>query len=995
MSADHEIHTKAHVLADKRSGPRPSTLDPRLSAAALPFVLILLALNVVVVVAMLAYATTEYQASRNSVQAETARSLAQSGIDIAAGLISANSTNNAFVTYQRTPLTNGAYRLETKIGNVVATNNNQPWKTAVTNPAVLHSGFAGGTNGIDLNYAADAGGTAGFIAPRTNLAGWTNLSTNMFRMDWIYVYRDNNTDPTNLIGRVAYWVDDESSKLNVNYSGHIMAYGGDAQKALYGEDVGKWTSFSIRRPNLPAAGQSQQNFYGRKWPVFMELGGVAEITVDEAKAVLTRRSAPNSNNFTPFPSVLGLRIATNSVAADLHKQSSLAFTATIYSREDERTHATGRKRFDLLNVYKGAPNSVTNDFYTNIVANYPGTNSYSGFDDKYDLRAFSAAAYYQVQSPGYISGNSVESPTVGIELDAPYTRGLPRMDEFEMKAVYSRDNITNVLDVSATVELMLLNISSAGFGQGATPPPLSWAWIVRESSRFSAVLSFEPSELFGMPLGTFTNSGAPANWFQPKVGTNASGVVTTESFGPQAHSFSNALGSIAFQTKITNTNDNTLPRYTFPTNIRIDIRYDNGLTNVVYQTIPLTSFTSTNTTNNSVLIPGINQTNVVHYVSQPKGDDQYRGDPRYNVFSSYMDIVQGTTNSNLKSSIGSLNTNIVNPLHIPTPTAANWRIDVNSSLTNSPDLISTSMFFGADRGIPMFVGNKSGGFGPSLAGLGWIGEVPITTRSAPRLAWSTPRLWGDGRARINNTDYPPDWLLLDCFHIAVYPEGPQFPGSSDQVFSSYGKININTAKHFFQAFQPPFPSTNKTDTIFDSIFLGTQTRDFDSDNVNGTINWATGIEADMTKSGDRRTNFTGRVTNMVSTRNSIDNPYTTHFEFLADLAATNLAGNPSWWMAPTNGAGSIYAATNTTDRRIEGIVRSLVQKLTTRGNQFTIFSLGQALQVSPSGQTNIVGEAYLQAVYERAPQYDETTGAITNSPTGAPPMRQLFLRELR
>lgn len=137
---------------------------------------------------------------------------------------------------------------------------------------------------------------------------------------------------------------------------------------------------------------------------------------------------------------------------------------------------------------------------------------------------------------------------------------------------------------------------------------------------------------------------------------------------------------------------------------------------------------------------------------------------------------------------------------------------------------------------------------------------------------------------------------------------------------------------------------------------------------------------------------------MVSNRNSSTNPYTTPFEFLAELAATNMNGNSTtwsgWWPAPLPVAGSIYKATNTTDRRIEGIVRSLVQKLTTHGNQFTIFSLGQALQVV-NGKTNVVGEAYLQSVYERAPQYNEATGAITNGSSGAPPMRQLYLRELR
>ena len=68
-------------------------------AAALPFVLLLVALNMIVLVALMIYATTELQASRNSGQTEVARALAQSGIDLAAGLISANSTNNGFVTY--------------------------------------------------------------------------------------------------------------------------------------------------------------------------------------------------------------------------------------------------------------------------------------------------------------------------------------------------------------------------------------------------------------------------------------------------------------------------------------------------------------------------------------------------------------------------------------------------------------------------------------------------------------------------------------------------------------------------------------------------------------------------------------------------------------------------------------------------------------------------------------------------------------------------------
>jgi Tfp pilus assembly protein PilX len=274
------------------------------AGAALPFVLIILALNVVVVVAMLAYTTTEYQASRNSVQAETSRALAQSGIDLAAALVSANSTNNAFVTYQRVTNVGSAWRLETKIANVVATNAAQPWKTAVTNPVILHSGFATGTNGFDLNYAADASGSAGFIAPRTNLTGWTNLSTNMFRMDWIYVYRGNNSDPTNLIGRIAYWVDDESSKLNVNYSGSSEVYG-----TGFNNSQPIPISIKLPRPGIPLIG-SVGNLNGRNWPLDMELGGIAGLSIANVKDAIAWRKRPDQSSFNPFPSVLGLRIGT-------------------------------------------------------------------------------------------------------------------------------------------------------------------------------------------------------------------------------------------------------------------------------------------------------------------------------------------------------------------------------------------------------------------------------------------------------------------------------------------------------------------------------------------------------------------------------------------------------------------------------------------------------------------------------------------------------------
>ena len=423
------------------------------------------------------------------------------------------------------------------------------------------------------------------------------------------------------------------------------------------------------------------------------------------------------------------------------------------------------------------------------------------------------------------------------------------------------------------------------------------------------------------------------------------------------------------------TNFNTNIAWSYPTNVTVRLYFNN----VLYQSNSFTPALTTNTTYS----PITNTTNIIyHMVARPRGDSGFRGDPRFWTYNSNFltnSAVSGPMTSsviNTNASLGALN--------------PEWNIAGYTNAINSPDLTLPDLFFyEQDRGIPQFATDKLWGFGPSLAGVGWIGEVPITTKSGAddALTWSTPRLWGDGRSVVNGTEYPPDWLLLDSFHMAAFPQGKQYPGSTNLVFSSFGKININSLKSFFQV---AYGSSNQSDTVLDSSTVDSKSKDFRQ---------GSGSYWSLTYANSyKRTNFLARVSDMVSNRNSSTNPYTTPFEFLAELAATNMNGNSTtwsgWWPAPLPVAGSIYKATNTTDRRIEGIVRSLVQKLTTHGNQFTIFSLGQALQVV-NGKTNVVGEAYLQSVYERAPQYNEATGAITNGSSGAPPMRQLYLRELR
>ena len=932
-------------------------LAPFRKAAALPFVLLLVALNVIVVVALLVYATTELQASKNSGQAEVARALAQSGIDIAAGLIAANSTNNGFVSYQRVTNVGGDWRLETKIGNVVATNPAMPWKTTlVTNPSVLHSGFIAGTDGVDLNFGVGTNTDAGFIAPRVNTGGWTNLSTNMFRMDWIYVYKGDTSKPENLVGRVAYWVDDESSKLNVNYSGTTEVYG-----TSFDNSQPIRLSIKLPRPGVALSGLVG-NLNGRNWPLDTELGGVAGLSITNVKAAIGYRGRPDEGVFRPFPSMLGLRIGTLASAegpaiTTLIQQSALGFTATAYSSEEERSYISGRRRYDLFKLCEKAPLSVITEMQQAISTEYPQ------FASKYDLEAFAGAAYSLVQLPGASTiTSSQEHPATVFGSQRLYTRGLPVVNEINVSVLAGESSGLNTVQLKTSVELILLGDRRRikdGWNQSG-----DWGASVAQSTNFMVRVSPLP-QATNQPASSFGGWSPPLpinvtnveSWFaKNNSNTNGSG-----NFGPRSTNFSGAL-AILSATNSFSTNA-SLGTWVFPSRFRVELVY-NGK---AYQDFtfdaakpPEAEFSAS---------PG--QTNVVYaLVAQPKKNEGVRGDPRFALFEA--DVRADT--------VTGLPGNYTHPLSTPNALNPNWNINV-FTVAEKMDLTSDLLFFETDYGIPNRVGDKAYGFGDTMKGIGWLGEVPVINPagSTTNLAWSTPRFWGDGR---ENANAPPDWLLMDVFHVGMYK------ADSSDTFLSRGLVNVNSAKPFFQ----PITSTiNKAVSIIDSVVIGADTRDFTGSG------YGVGIDGRQLS----RTNVLVQIKSMTESRTSSNNPYTTHFEFLADLAATNLPGNPSWWMAPNtnNPSTNIYTATNTTDRRIEGVVRSLVQKLTTHGNQFSIFSLAQALQVSGSGasaKTNVVGEAYFQAVYERAPQYNETTGAITNgATTGAPPMRQLYLRELR
>jgi hypothetical protein len=1016
-------------------------------AAALPLVLLLVAFNVTVLVALLLLATTELNASRNSVSTNTARVMALNGIELAGALIAENSTNNAYVSYQNI-ITNlpgdTNARLETKIANTV-TQGNQ-WTRIVDSQTALHSGFAASNDEkADLNYAVpsstNAGDTiSGYILPRTNPtnSNWRNLHTNMFQMKWVNVYKGPTSEPTNLIGRFAFWVDDESTKLNVNYAGTHLMYDPTTFSKSYHTPM---YLLSGRFPwaNRADTNRSGQAFDGNDWPVFMELGGASGITRSNAYNILLKRGLPNLFDSSPkffahypYYSLLEARTGDTNALKTISQQSQFGFTATMFSREPELSIAKGIPRFDMFEFSRDwAPTrmSQVSDKFTAAI-----TNNYPKFWDKYNFPQFVAAINSIYQIPNDDDNAVTNFPYIQARNENTNynARSLPLINETEIKLLTYLQFVTNnsgttpvittnsILSLRAAVELINLNSSSDGttvytifnelhmagskYAKNATGQPLQ--------PRYRARVEFSPEiEVNGVRAGAIelTPESLPSsnNWFADASIANGN----TNSLRIQDQNLTGCFAVLRGSTNWTNSgvasniswgispnSTNTITSKVYYRKTTNDILTTKGL----YQTVNAQfSWLDVSTVTNSVTYNGTNALGIFHIVSHPRADSGIRADPRLGLhglsplspqyLTNGSQLNTNTSVNNFDSTIGKLNKTWTDTTDNSGP---NFTDFLNEKM--SPDITSAYTVFESDRGIPMIPGQLSFTAGiPNNSAI--IGEIPITTHKASRhLAWSTPRLWGDGRTNLDDgNDYPPDWLMLDCIHTALLPYNnkPVFVTSTND-YISYGRLNINGLKTYFQ--QPKSPKTN-SDTVVDSVLIHSKTKDFtdyynpgstypDPPNTGGRLKWVDPAYTD-------RTVILDFINSNAVARGSSNRPYMTPYEFTAEFAGnTNFLSLTNYWEAYVPGA------TNTSDRRLESMVRSLQQRLTSRGWQFTVFSLGQSLQVIKNGssyKTNVVGEAYMQSVWERAPKH-ANDGTIANaSPGGAPPMRMLYMREIR
>lgn len=1016
----------------------------RQRGAALLLTLLLIAFNLVLLMALLLYSSTEQTASRNSVNAEAARIMALNGVELAGALIAQNSTNNAYVSYQNITNISGD-RLETKIANTVTSGNQ--WTRVVTNPTTLHSGFAApSADTVDLNYATPTDPASGYIAPRTNPSGsnWRNLHTNMFQMKWVDVYKGATNQPTNLVGRFAFWVDDESTKLNVNYAGTHLMY--DATTFAKGYHA-KIYPLAMRFPpfdRTKTTNKHSEEFTANDWPVFMELGGAAGITRSNAYNILFLRGMPNlwddKNNFyphKPFYSVLEARTGASNALTNISQQSQFAFTATMFSREPELSIATGAPRFDVFEFSREWSGKVKtlNEVSAKFIAAI--TNSYPEFWNKYNLPQFAAAIHATCQEIG--SGDAVATNVA--RFDSPNSpagqitnynaRPLPLINETVLKLVTYLERQTNntvvpptfqtntIVSVETSCELINLASSSDATGAYTIFDELHMSGSAYETNRdrYRVRVNFEPGiSVNGVTTNVLELKPVATKWFsRPPGATDTNGFRFTDQV---------LTGGFAVLTNVwKQTNNNTVlskvswsfgssPDCTNTTTVFYRTK-QNDLTGLgQYQQVNVVFKWPNGGVENPIVYtpdvpntPGFEGTNpvtVFELVSCPREDSGIRSDPRLGLHGlsplSPAFKISGTAIGagafvSSDATLGYLNKGWTANTG---PNSSEFLSDTDNL---SPDITSDYTVFQSDRGFTLLPGQLSGQ-PRQLKNSALIGEVPITTQKGGRhLAWSTPRFWGNGRTNMGDgNSYPPDWLMLDCVHTALLPYNDKkvFVTQTND-YMSFGRLNINGLKTYFQT--PKSPTTN-SDTVMDSMLMHARTKDFYEYYKTEYL-----FPKPPNKGSELRyidpTNSRGVLLEFINTnavaRAARNEPYITPYAFAAELAgstnSTLLSLTNTYWEAYTSGA------TNTSDHRIESLVRSLQQKLTSHGWQFSVYSIGQAVQVIDLGggtyKTNVLGEAYMQGVWERAPKHDNSGVIVNQSPGGAPPMRMLYMREIR
>lgn len=244
------------------------------------------------------------------------------------------------------------------------------------------------------------------------------------------------------------------------------------------------------------------------------------------------------------------------------------------------------------------------------------------------------------------------------------------------------------------------------------------------------------------------------------------------------------------------------------------------------------------------------------------------------------------------------------------------------------------------------------------------------------IPWRTLRLQPQPRVEMlasnGATNSPPDWILLDAF-TATNATNPRV------------MVNLNG---FPMAFGGPATNSDtkiSTRAISLASLMGAAARGAAPTSISN------GVPASLTNASSAYTNLNIMASNLAA-------------GLTAGLTNTNAwTTNSAWGMYrndidqrskfPTNGflfAGEILemrgmaedtnAVPSYGEDVVEGRLRSFLDLATTRSDTFTVWSAGQGLAVNTnrSNRTNVMAEVRKQTVFQRVPMFNPAGTAVTN-----------------
>jgi hypothetical protein len=197
-----------------------------------------------------------------------------------------------------------------------------------------------------------------------------------------------------------------------------------------------------------------------------------------------------------------------------------------------------------------------------------------------------------------------------------------------------------------------------------------------------------------------------------------------------------------------------------------------------------------------------------------------------------------------------------------------------------------------------------------IQSIGEIGQIPIQSVGTSNM-WRTLKLYGDGNRTPGLTNSE-DYFVLDHIRVGL---------------PSRSKINLNTTKEHL----------NSSQGVLTALF--------------------------------RKSSIPSDAGGTESSFQALDeNPSVDIFPFTTNVVATAQKWGPyrsiGHYLQQNAPALAGVATNQITDWRREGPMRSIVNALTVRGEQFTIYGLGQSVK-NIQGNLKVQGESYSQTVVER------------------------------